>query len=174
MTAVAFGTLGSAIIFPAMAFEIRFTDDPNEFLDDDPAIPSAIGLFRAGTVEENFASSLYEWKKEDYEAQWRASLQHFVDGADRAVLITYYVNQKESSNLHWWALYRGELGVVHVQDHMPWDSDFEKPFSIHQASSFLQDRITISETGDPISEWDVPLADIEAFVRDLKLTSERK
>lgn len=84
-----------------MAFEIRFTDSPIEYLDDDPNIPSAVGLFRAGSFEENFASSLYEWKKEDYEVHWVASLRQLLNGADRAVLITYYVNPKESSNLHW-------------------------------------------------------------------------
>ena len=70
-----------------MAFEISFTADPNEFLDDDPTIPSAVGLIRLGTFEENFVSSLYEWKKEDYEAHWLASLRRSLAGADRAVLL---------------------------------------------------------------------------------------
>jgi hypothetical protein len=47
-----------------MAFEISFTADPNEFLDDDQTLPSALGLIRLGTFEEKFASSLCEWKKE--------------------------------------------------------------------------------------------------------------
>jgi hypothetical protein len=148
-----------------VAFEIGFTDDPNEFLDDDPATPSAIGLFRAGSFEENFASSLYEWNKEDYEAQWLASLKQLLQGSDRAVLITFYVNPRESSNIHWWALYRGQTNMVHVQNHMPWYRDFDREFSVRDAASFLHDRTTTSEEGHRISEWDVPLADIKAFVQ---------
>jgi hypothetical protein len=150
-----------------MAFEICFTGDPNEFLDDDPTIPSAIGLIRVGSLEENFVSSLYEWSKEDYEAQWLSSLRGFVSGSDRAVLITWYVNCKESSNLQWWALYRGESSIVHVQSHMPWCRNFTREFLVEEASSFLHDRITVNEDENRISEWDVPVGEVEAFVERL-------
>jgi len=72
-----------------MSFSICFTDDPAEFLDDDPKVPSAVGLITIGEFVENFVSSLYEWRKEKYERQWRDSLQQFVNGADRASLITW-------------------------------------------------------------------------------------
>jgi hypothetical protein len=155
-----------------MAFEMFFTGDPNEFLDDDPNIPSAIGLIRLGSFEENFVSSLYEWKTEDYEAHWLSSLRRLLAGSDRAVLINWYVNPTESSNLQWWALYRGDAEIIHVQNHMPWYSDFTGEFSVADASSFLHDRITISE-GSKISEWDVPLSDVEAFAKVLERKSAR-
>lgn len=148
-----------------MAFEVRFTNAPNEFLDDDPTIPSAIGVIRAGTLEENFVSTLYEWNKEDYEAHWVRSLRHLLAGADRAVLITWYINSKLSFNLQWWALYRDDAGVVHIQNHLPSYSNFDQEFLVDDASRFLHDRITVSEEGKCVSEWDVPLADIEAFVQ---------
>jgi hypothetical protein len=44
-----------------MTFSIRFTDEPNEYLDDAPGVPSANGRITAGGLDENFASSLYEW-----------------------------------------------------------------------------------------------------------------
>jgi len=156
-----------------MAFEMFFTGDPNEFLDDDPNIPSAIGLIRLGSFEENFVSSLYEWKTEDYEAHWLSSLRRLLAGSDRAVLINWYVNPTESSNLQWWALYRGDADIIHMQNHMPWYSDFTGEFSAADASSFLHDRITISEEGSKISEWDVPLSDVEAFAKVLERKSAR-
>lgn len=60
--------------------------------------------------------------------------------------------------------------MVHIQDHMPWYSDFEREFSVGEAAKFLHDRITTSEEGHQISEWDVPLTDIEAFVQNLEST----
>lgn len=150
-----------------MAFSIGFTGAPNQFLDDDPSIPSAIGQIVIGEFKEEFVSSLYEWTKEDYVAQWTSSLRRFLAGADRAVLITFYVNSKESSNLEWWALYRGEGGVVHVQNHLPWHDNFDREFSVSQAESFLHDRMTVNDDGQSLSEWDVPLADIETLVSKL-------
>jgi hypothetical protein len=86
-----------------MAFRIGFTDEPDEYLDDDPTVPSAVGLITIGEFSENFVSSLYEWNKEAYESQWLQSLGRFLNGDEKAVLITWYVSQKESSNLQWWA-----------------------------------------------------------------------
>jgi hypothetical protein len=147
-----------------MAFSINFTNKPNEYLDDDPSVASAIGRIIAGELDEEFVSSLYEWNEADYRSQWMGSLQRFLNGSDRAVLITFFVNSKESANLQWWALYRGEEGVVHVQNHLPWYENFTREFSIAEAESFLGDRITADEEGHSISEWDVPIRDIESFV----------
>jgi hypothetical protein len=146
-----------------VAFSIGFTGVPNQFLHDDPSIPSAIGQIVAGELKEEFVSSLYEWTKEDYVLQWVVSLRRFLDGADRAVLITFYANSKESSNLEWWALYRGESGIVHVQNHLPWFENLDREFSVSDAERFLKDRITVNEDGNRLSEWNVPLSDIESF-----------
>jgi CdiI N-terminal domain len=147
-----------------VTFSICFTDKPNQYLDDDPSIPSAIGRITAGQLDEEFVSSLYEWDKETYERQWLDSLQRFVNGANKAVLITWYVNSKESSNLQWWALYRGANGVVHVQNHLPWYHNFGREFSAEDATSFLHDRIAVNEDWLAISEWNFHLSDIEVFL----------
>jgi len=41
-----------------MAFDICFTGDPDEYLDDDLTIPTAIGRITAGNLNEEFASSV--------------------------------------------------------------------------------------------------------------------
>ena len=151
-----------------MAFMIGFTDEPDECLDDDPRIPSAIGRIVAGELDENFISSLYEWNKRAYQSQWLSSLERFVDGAEKAALITFYANSRESSNLQWWALYRGHAGTVHVQNHLPFYDSLDPQFSVADASSFLHDRITVDEDGNTLSEWDVPLKEAENFVAQLR------
>jgi hypothetical protein len=83
-----------------MAFAICFKNEQNQYLDDDPMVPSAIGRIVAGQLDEEFVSSLYEWSKEAYQSQWLNSLERFLAGDQKAVLITWYVNPKESSNLH--------------------------------------------------------------------------
>ena len=150
---------------------ICFTDEPNEYPGDDPTIPAAVGRIVAGKLDENFLSNLYEWDKRAYQSQWLSSLQRFLAGDEKAVLMTWYVNRKVSSNLEWWALYRGEAGTVHVQNHLPWYDNLDPLFCVDQASSFLQDRIVVNEDGNYLSEWHVPLDEIELFVEQLKRQS---
>src|SRR4029077_17316641 len=103
-----------------MSFSISFTGEPDQYLGDDPSVPYALGRIVAGGLDEGFASTLYEWSKGDYEAQWLRSLERLITGDMKVVLTTHYVNPAESPNLEWWALYRGEDDAVYVQNHMPW------------------------------------------------------
>ena len=123
----------------------------------------------SGEFNENFVSSLYEWNKKAYESQWLQSLGRFLNGDKKAVLITWYVNPKESSNLQWWALYRGEAETVHVQNHLPLYDNFDREFSVAEATSFLRSRMTENEDGNAISEWDVPLGEVQLFFEELKV-----
>jgi hypothetical protein len=96
-----------------MSFSIYFRGEPDQYLGDDPSVPFAMGRIVAGELDERFASTLYEWSKRDYEAQWLRSLQRLVNGDTKVALITQYLNPAESSNLEWWALYRDEDDVVY-------------------------------------------------------------
>ena len=154
-----------------MAFAICFKNVPDQYLDDDPTVQSAIGRIVAGELDEEFVSSLYEWSKETYQSQWLHSLERFLGGEKKAALITWYVNPKESPNLQWWALYRGEADTVHVQNHLPWYSNFNREFAASEASSFLQDRMTLNEDGIALSEWNVSLQEIKDFFEQLKQQS---
>ncbi len=150
-----------------MAFSIRFTNDPDEYPNED-STPWAVGRITAGDLDETFLSSLYEWDRRAYEAQWLQSLERLIKSEDRAVLIASYANPSESHNIHWWALYRGEPGVVHIQDHMPSYDQFDREFRIDKASTFLGDRVTVNEEGNSVSEWNVSMKEIELFLAQMK------
>ena len=147
-----------------MSFAICFTDEPDQHLGDDPSVPYALGRIVAGALDEGFASILHEWKRCEYEAQWIRSLRQLIAGDKKVVLITHYVNPTECSNLEWWALYRGEDDVVYVQNHLRFYDQLGSSFSVAEVNHFLADRITVNEEGNPVSEWEVPLADITLFV----------
>jgi hypothetical protein len=133
-----------------MSFSICFTDEPDQHLGDDPSVPYAMGRIVAGALDEGFASILYEWNRRDYEAQWMRSLGQLIAGDKKVVLITYYVNPTESSNLGWWALYRGEYDVVYVQNHLRFYDHLGSSFSVAEANKFLADRITVNEEGNRV------------------------
>jgi hypothetical protein len=150
-----------------MAFSICFTNHA-DYIDEDNGDRAAVGRITIGEFEENFHASLFEWEKQTYETQWLHSLERFLAGAKSEVLITFYVNPKDSSNLEWWALYRGEGDTVHVQNQLLFYNQLDREFSVAEASSFLSDRRTVSEDGDPISEWHIALGDLESFCKQMK------
>lgn len=151
-----------------MSFSICFTGEPDQYLSDHPNVPYAVGRIVAGGLDEGFACTLYEWSKGDYEAQWLRSLERLIVGETKVALITYYVNPAESSNLEWWALYRGEQDLVYVQNHLRFYDQLGSDFSVAKANKFLQERITANEDGNRISEWEVPFTEIRLFVDRIK------
>jgi len=144
-----------------MAFKIVFTEEPDEYLHDDPHLASGIGLMVAGNLTENFVSVLYDWDKRAYRSQWFDALRHLLNGGDRAALIISYVAPDVGQC---WALYRGEGELVHVQQHHTLLGDNgPAKFSVGRAHSFMMDRETADEDGHRISEWDVGLVDVQHF-----------
>ena len=127
-----------------------------------------MGRIVAGELDEGFASTLYEWSKRDYEAHWLQSLERLINGDTKIVLMTQYLDPAESLNLVWWALYRGEGDMVYVQNHLQFCDQLGKGFSVAEASKFLEDRITVDEDGNRISEWVVPFSEIRLFVDQMK------
>lgn len=55
-------------------------------------------------------------------------------GSTKVALITQYVNPSDSSNLEWWALYRGEDDMVYVQNHLRFYDRLGSDFSVADAS----------------------------------------
>ena len=151
-----------------MSFSICFTGEPDRYLGDDPSVPFAMGRIVAGGLDEGFASTLYEWSKRDYEAQWLRSLERLINGDTKVALITQYLDPAESSNLEWWALYRGKDDVVYVQNQLRFCDQLGKDFSIAEVGKFLAERITVNEDGNRISEWEVQCTKIRVFVDRLK------
>ena len=109
-----------------MSFSIVFLDEPWEYLDDDPSIPSAIGRLIIGDSQEEFAASLFLWSKENYQSQWRDAIGSLLQGRDRAALIVEYVGPEASGKLEWWPMYAvGE--TVFLQNHLLFYDQLTRP-----------------------------------------------
>ena len=144
-------------------FSIGFTDEPLEYPYDDTRVPAAPGLLIIGKTMEGLLANLAKWNKKTYESHWKGELQSLLNGNAKATLLTSFADRKDSSNIEIWPLYLdGEWARVQNQllsyDNLPPD------FSPSAISQFLPDRMTVTAQGNPISEWTVPLREIEAFL----------
>jgi len=150
-----------------VSFSISFLDEPLEYPYDNATVAAAVGELVLGGHRENFRASLYLWSKLDYEAQWRNAIEALLGGIDKSALIVEYVGPESSICLEWWPMYR--LGdVIHIQDHLLFYDQLPEPFSLEKASSFIRDRRTVDEDGNPISEWNVSLSEVENFAHGFR------
>src|SRR5260370_4493531 len=147
-----------------MAFSIRFLDEPPSCPYDDPATPQARGILILGEAKEYFGSSLYQWSKRDYEAQWRHAIKTLLDGKDRAALITEYLGPEAATHLEWWPMYVAG-NAVFIQDQFLFYDQLAEPFSAEDAFSFLRERRTTNDEGKKISEWVIGTPELEEFAR---------
>jgi hypothetical protein len=149
-----------------MGFSIAFENEPLCYPYDDPATPAASGLIVLGTKREGFLASLFEWRVEDYERQWKQAISVLLNEKSKAALITTYGSPRFATHLEWWPMYLVD-DTVFFQDHLLFYDQLPGQFSVDRALSFLRDRNTVDEEGRRISEWEVPLAEVEAFARTL-------
>jgi hypothetical protein len=144
-------------------FWIGFTDEP--LLDAELGEVGQVGLLKLGTHEERFVAHLEEWQRDEYAEHWRVALVRALKGVPSA-LVTDMWTPVQSSHLVWWPLWRigGDL-VFHNQllfFHMHGINgphvDIEKLFPL------IGEHLSRNDEGTPLSEWRVPVADVQTFL----------
>ena len=112
------------------------------------------GLITIGDFSERFSFWLIGDCAADIEAQWRRELRRLVDNLDNTSSVALIHDPRFA-----WILYREESACYIHQVFDP-----EGLFVDHLAY-----RVTESEDGDPISEWETSVADIQNFLAHQQL-----
>jgi len=145
-------------------FSIGFTDEPLEYPFDDLTIPAAPGTWMLGKCEEEFLANLSVWSKAEYLSHWLRELKALVEGSSKVALVVSYGDPRFASNFEIWRVYRdGEW--AHFQNQLPWYDSLPANVDVSKMSRYIQDRATMSDDSEHISEWHVPMRDIESFLR---------
>lgn len=129
----------------------------------------AIGQITLGEFSERFESPLGFWLKEDYQHSWRDALSRLVGGAEKTALFTAMHDPAFANYLTWWPLYR-EFDIVFVHNQLLFLNQLAEPFQIESFDKFVTPRATINEDGNKISEWSVPLSDVERYLSRVAAT----
>ena len=150
-----------------MSFSIHFLDSPHEYPFDDPFIPAARAVIILNDFREEFLASLAVWSQDQYQRQWKQALINLLKGEQCTALITeYYGDHERSSNLVWWPLYR-QADTILVHNNLLFFDQLIKPFDLNEPEASIGPRLTQGEDGNTISEWCIPLGDVQAFVAEL-------
>ena len=140
-------------------FDLHFSEGPAV---SDEGWWHAVGTVVLGEDRDGFAISLEWWGRAAYEQQWLAAARRLVIGPDRVMFLVSYNGPEAAYHFAWPAWRDGNQ--VRVQNWLVLTDQLPTRFDPDEADRFVRARETVSEDGAPISEWDVTVADLQAFV----------
>jgi hypothetical protein len=122
-----------------------------------------VGEIIIGEYLERFEVSTSFWSVEDYQEHWKQAIRRVINGEDKSCLITSMYNPESANFIFWWPIYRVESEVF-IQNQVLFLNDETIPFNPRDPYASVKDRETLTEDGLPISEWVVPLLDLQHFL----------
>ena len=135
-------------------FDIAFSTDEPELQDE--GWYGLWGRTTLGSHSERFLAPLGHWHRADYERQWIEAAQRLLETSDRTGFFT-------DAFRFWWTMWReGERVYVHEEllgERLAGITDLSAvPYHL------IEDRVTHTEVGEQVSEWELALSDLRAFV----------
>jgi hypothetical protein len=120
------------------------------------------GRLTLGHFREEFQAPLFEWAPGDYAAHWLETARRLVQGAPVAVFLTHMLRPDAPYHLGWPAWREGDR--IYVQERLFLREQLGDTFDPEHPEVHAGPRQRISVEGEPISEWQVTLADVAAFL----------
>ena len=140
-------------------FEIRFLD--RELEEDER------GTFRRGEIifgawREEFLAPVGDWSESDYERAWLGAAERLINGSDRVAFVHHMAHPAASHHFIWQAWCEAER--VYFQERILLADELLEPFLLAEPDAVVEARERFTEDGERVSEWQVDLAAIRAFV----------
>jgi hypothetical protein len=144
-------------------FSIRITDEP--LVEAEPGEKGHVGLLVLGSHKETFVAHTWTWSEHEYASQWERALIRALH-KEPSALITDMLTPIESSHLIWWPMWRIDREIVfHNQLFFFGQHQVEgSHIDIEVLYGFIGKRVSYDDDGTPISEWTVPVSDVEIFL----------
>jgi hypothetical protein len=120
------------------------------------------GRLTLGAFLEEFQAPLHEWAPGDYTAHWLESAQRLLKGAPVAVFLTHMMRPDATYHIGWPVWLEGDR--VYVQERLFLRDQLNGPFDPEYPEVHAGLRREISPEGERISQWQVGLRDLVAFV----------
>ena len=129
----------------------------------------ASGEITIGDFSEKFHASLSYWTHQDYVRQWLSALNKITTFENnKGAIISSMYNPISANFICCWVMYRLG-GLVYLQNHILFLDDLSTPFDERNIEKSIPDREQVTEEGERISEWRIPLSDIQRSIELLNL-----
>jgi hypothetical protein len=144
-------------------FWIGFTEEP--LFKVDPKEEGLVGRIVLGKHKETFVTHLMTWSEQQYIEHWKLALRRVLDGKS-AALITDMRTPVQSSHLVWWPMWKIDDDIVFHNQLLFFEARKIKgpDVDVESLYSFVGEHHSHNVEGTPVSEWKVPVSDIEIFL----------
>ena len=146
-----------------MSFAIRFLSK-NE---DTPGLghneEAIYGQLIMGSFTECFYASLSYWSTADYRCHWQQAIARIIEGHSNSALITDIYDPAHANFITWWPLWRINKRV-YIQNQLLMMDELSGAFDPLNPYIHVGKRGTISDEGQKISEWCVPVQSMKSFL----------
>jgi hypothetical protein len=122
------------------------------------------GAITLGDCSEEFVAPLVFWAAGDYRSQWVEAAWRIVNGQPRSCFVAAMRESPLGGLVFLWPAYKdGE--VVYVRHKLLLPETVKGGFDPSNPYAQVDERRTLSEDGEPISEWQVSVEDVASFLR---------
>jgi hypothetical protein len=143
-------------------FDICLTDEVVDELDHN--VKAVYGKIQIGDFSETWVASLVSWDRTQYERHWAFAIHRILEGQKRSALITSFVQPPLSRYLVWWPMFR-DNETVYIHQQLLFFDQLAQPFSAEDPWASIGERVHLSPDGSNISEWTLPIKDMEGYLR---------
>jgi contact-dependent growth inhibition (CDI) system CdiI-like immunity protein len=131
----------------------------------EPQEEGRVGLLVLGKHKERFVVHFQTWTSEQYKRQWRSALIRGLQSLSSALITDMRVSA-QSSHLVCWPFWRiGRELLFHNQLLFFGQNNLRGGnLDIDHLYAVVGEHSRLSQNGAPISEWTVPVSDVEHFL----------
>ena len=141
-------------------FAIEFIGNPRVEFGE----PARRGRITLGDFSEEFVAPLVFWSAEDYRKQWVEAAERIMNGQPCSCFVAAMRESLRGGPVFLWPAYKdGE--VVFVQHRFLSPETVTGGFEPSNPYAQVGERRTLSEDGEPISEWQVSVEDMAGYLR---------
>lgn len=105
-----------------------------------------------GDFTEEFLASMSYWDRSKYEKQWAEGLFKIIQGEAKSCLVACMYDPENANFISIWSLYNLHNAVV-VQNNLIFIDELDTKFNERNLYLSIPERETVTEDGEPISEW---------------------
>jgi hypothetical protein len=125
-----------------------------------------IGSIHINSFSESFRSPISYWNRNEYLSQWYSGLNEIISGNEKSAIITSMYNPNNANFIVIWPLYL--IGNdVFIQNRILFMEDLKELFDESKLSTYIDNRETIDEDGEVVSEWKVSISDIQRVLANI-------
>jgi hypothetical protein len=152
-----------------MTFAISF-DAGAAFIDElSGGIRARRGRINLAGEEDVFVAPVEYWAAARYESQWREGVRRVVDGVRSSCLLTSVLPEGVAE---WWPMYRSKSFAI-FHNGLVLSSILGHSVDPADPYTSIPERNDHLSPGDHISEWEVPIDDLAAWLKTGEEASTR-